>query len=121
MPAGLLYTGPYFKAALNYALTIAKPASIRILSAKHGLLELDKTVEPYNLMMGQSGSVTAEQVKQQATDQNLLGEDVIAVTGKKYFEIIEQVWPNAERPLAGRDRLGYQLQWLVNETKKAKK
>lgn len=121
MPAGLLYTGSYHKAALGYALAIAKPENIRILSAKYGLLALDKSVAPYDLKMGQEGSVSEDQVRQQAADQGLLDEQVIAVTGSKYFEVIAKVWPNAERPLAGIGGMGYQMQWLTKETKKARR
>lgn len=42
------------------------PVRVLILSALHGLVELDQVVEPYDLKMGAAGSVTAQQLRDQA-------------------------------------------------------
>lgn len=42
-----LYTGALFRLSLKYAHTLA-PDAIYILSALHGLVELDKELDPYN-------------------------------------------------------------------------
>lgn len=47
-PAARLYTGPLFRLQLELARQWAKDRDIRILSAKHGVLELDEVVRPYD-------------------------------------------------------------------------
>lgn len=46
-----LYQGDFFKKSLAYAEKIIKADNIFILSAKHGLLPLDKEIEPYNVTL----------------------------------------------------------------------
>lgn len=46
-PARDLYTGALFRGSLAYAERLA-PDAIYILSALHGLLQLDTVIEPYN-------------------------------------------------------------------------
>jgi hypothetical protein len=100
-----LYTGSYFRSCLAFALACVEPAQVRILSAKHGLLRLSETVEPYELKMGQEGSVTGAVVHAQANAQDLLRRRVIALGGCAYLEIVIGVWPHAATPLAGLDML----------------
>lgn len=45
-----LYISPLFRLNLQYARRL-KPGAIYILSAKHGLLDLDTEVEPYDLTL----------------------------------------------------------------------
>jgi len=47
-PAADLYTGPLFRLQLELARQWVKDENIRILSAKHGVVELDQVVEPYD-------------------------------------------------------------------------
>lgn len=72
-----LYTGSMFRHTYeNVARLVADDlragrgagqVRILILSAKLGLIEVDQEIEPYELKMGAAGSVTAEQVREQAT------------------------------------------------------
>jgi hypothetical protein len=48
-PAALLYQSPLFRKSLLYALGTAD--RIYILSAKHGVLQIDEVVDPYELSM----------------------------------------------------------------------
>lgn len=119
--AARLYQGSYFKACARYALSIAKPDQIRILSAKHGLLKLDEIIEPYDLRMGMKGCVTADQVREQAKAQNLLDEqDVTIVAGSDYAKVALAVWSQGKWILQGLGGMGYQIQWLSRMSKKAK-
>lgn len=81
-----LYTGSYFRAQLEWALATTPPSRIRILSAKHGILKLTDTIEPYDLRMGEPGSVTADQIAHQ------LPEDVEAITsaGQAYLQPLRE-------------------------------
>jgi hypothetical protein len=94
---------------------VVPESAIYILSAKYGLLPLDQVIAPYDLTMGQPGSVTPAQVRQQAQARMLLTEPVIALGGDPYLTICQQVWPHVQTPLRGRGsfgRFGYQLQWM---------
>lgn len=48
LPAADLYVSDLFKKSLRFARSIAPDSHIRVLSAKHGLLRLDQTIEPYD-------------------------------------------------------------------------
>ena len=64
-PAAELYTGSMFKDALRTARTMTADQNIFILSAMHGLVALDETLEPYDLKMGQTGSVSLRTIRYQ--------------------------------------------------------
>lgn len=109
----MMYTGSYHRACMRYAWSIARPEQIRILSAKYGLLQLTDVIEPYNLKMGQTGSITTVEVKKQASANGLLSEDVIALGGHLYTNICREVWPRCLTPLASVGGMGKQIQWLA--------
>ena len=96
-----MYIGKYHKFAMRYARHVAPRENIYILSAKHGLMMLDKVIEPYNLKMGDLGSIGAYTIRQQAIQFNILNESVIALGGKKYSLMVKHVWPSAQTPLIG--------------------
>lgn len=112
-PAREMYTGPYFRACLGYALAYPTRVKTLILSAKYGLVGLKDVIEPYNLTLGEKGCVTAQDVKQGAREYGVLkGVGVIALGGKRYTDLCRAVWPNCLTPLKGVGGIGYQLQWL---------
>ena len=65
--------------------------NIRILSAKHGLIKLDTIVEPYDLKMGQKGSVTSETLAEQLAETLPRNETytIDALLPKKYAAALE--------------------------------
>lgn len=63
-PARELYTGSMFKHTLAAALD--QDACVLVLSAKHGLVELDTVLEPYDVHMGQAGVVCEAKLVEQA-------------------------------------------------------
>lgn len=98
-PARDLYTGGMFRMSLAAAESEAADtgATVLILSALHGLITLDTVLAPYNVKMGDAGSVTAEQVAEQADALGMLVEnemgdrraDVYAFLPNAYFKVLD--------------------------------
>lgn len=90
--AAELYTGSMFKDALRTALSMTSEDNIRIMSAKHGLLKLDQIVEPYELKMGQPGSVSLDALRYQLRDlyeSHYLHEyDIHTLLPRAYYETL---------------------------------
>ena len=108
-PAGQLYTGSYHAACRRTADAL-QPARVLILSALHGLVELDAELAPYDVRMGQPGSVTAEQLAEQAERLGVAGaRSVVALAGQSYAEPLRAVWPALVEPLRGSRGIGEQL------------
>ncbi|WP_241032096.1 DUF6884 domain-containing protein [Rhodococcus pseudokoreensis] len=102
VPAGALYLGTFHRLCQRAARRLAPVESIRILSGRFGLLPLDTVVAPYEMRVGEPGSVTADTVHAQASAQGLLDlEDVIVLAGRDYSRIVTAVWPQARTPPAG--------------------
>lgn len=107
-----LYLGSYYRACLYYALSLVGREQIFILSAKYGLLALRDVVEPYDLKMGQKGSVTAQQISEQAVLRGVFDEKVICLGGRAYIDVMRQVWKDCVVPLEGVGGIGKQMRWL---------
>lgn len=106
-----LYTGSLFRKASAYCgLTYD---SWYILSAKHGLLEPDQWVEPYDLTLnGLSPDARrrwAEGVLAEIEQRGLDGSEFYLHAGERYSEFLAPRL-RAERPLAGLG-IGKQLAW----------
>lgn len=82
---------------------------VLVLSAKHGLLELEETLEPYSLRMGEPGSVTAGQLAQELDELRRGGHlELVPLLPRDYARELERaavkLWPFvglAPNPLAG--------------------
>ena len=111
-----LYVGSYFRACLAYALAIALAKDIFILSAKYGLIGINDQIEPYDLKMGEPGSLTVSALSDQAGFGGLFDEKVTVLGGKLYVGLCRKVWPKLEGPLEGKGGLGKQIQWMRRET-----
>jgi hypothetical protein len=114
-----LYQGAFFRATSGWARSVADERNIYIMSAKYGLLPAAKVVEPYNLRMGQAGSVTVETLRKQARALRIDKERPIVLAGKDYLAMAEQVWAGVYAPFSaqprgimpqGKSGMGYQLQ-----------
>lgn len=116
-PAYRMYVGSYFKAALEWAKTVAPPSDVYILSAKYGLIHCKEVIEPYDARMGTSSQVTtANEIMQQAQKLNLLDKDAIFCGGKDYQKILKTSLPKCRIlwdfvKLKG-GGMGYQIQWF---------
>ena len=109
-----LYIGSFHRACARAVDALATPGTtVLVLSALYGLVTLDRVLDPYDLRMGQPGSVTGDQLRAQARE---LGVDrtaeVIVLAGAAYTAAARQVWPTAAAPLEGAGGMGYQLQRL---------
>lgn len=72
-PAAELYTSANFTLMLRAARALAdnQGGRVLILSALHGLLELDAVVEPYDVKMGDRGSIAVDVLAEQVAALNL--------------------------------------------------
>lgn len=107
-----LYTGTYFRVALETAIALTRGdrSAIRILSGKHGLLELNTMLAPYEQRIDAPGAVTDATIRAQAEAQGLLAEtDVRALCGSAYVARLRKVWPHLLAPLEGVGGIGYQM------------
>lgn len=98
-PARDLYTGSMFRHTLTNVERCAAgdeaaglgPVRILILSAKYGLVQLDDVLEPYDLKMGKTGSVTAETLAEQAYALGIdYGAEVYALLPKRYLQRLDE-------------------------------
>ncbi|MCX4681642.1 hypothetical protein OG413_41305 [Streptomyces sp. NBC_01433] len=78
------------------------------------MLTLYDLIAPYNLRMGDTGSVTSEQLRQQAVDRGILDADVTVLGPRAYIEVSRTVWPQLTNPLAGARGIGEQLAKLAD-------
>ncbi|MFD7012421.1 DUF6884 domain-containing protein [Rhodococcus jostii] len=112
-PAGALYLGIYHRLCQQAALRLTPLDNIRILSGLHGLLDLGTVIAPYEMRLGEPGSVTVDTVHAQAAAQGLLdAEDVIVLGGRDYSRVVTAGWPHARTSLAGSRGIGEQQQRL---------
>ncbi|NKY89876.1 DUF6884 domain-containing protein [Nocardia veterana] len=105
-PAADLYTGSYIVMCLRAARALADDADIRILSARHGLVELAQVIEPYDTRITDTGAITAEWLCYQAAAAGLLGRPVTVLAGAAYTRLVRRVWPHAHAPLEGLPGIG---------------
>ncbi len=115
-----LYTSPLFKYGLKYALSLS-PDKIFILSAKHGLLELEKEIEPYNETLNKMPSKTIKEwadnvLKELNTKTNIKNDEFIILAGEKYRKYLLPSLSKYKLPLQGLG-IGKQLQFLKARTK----
>jgi hypothetical protein len=116
-PAALLYTSTLFNKSLLYSQTIARRTYI--LSAKHGLLNLDDTIDSYELSIKSLNSVqrtewaskVGERLKQVVTAR----DTVHLLTGREYYvpllDCFKDIRCTVSFPLQGLS-LGNRVSWL---------
>lgn len=110
-----LYVSTLFKLNLKYANSL-RPNEIYVLSAKHGLLELDREIEPYEQTLN---NLRASEIKEWANNvlqqlrsiASLEEAEFIFLAGDKYRKYLLPHIKNSVVPLQGL-RIGEQLQRL---------
>jgi len=110
MPAKDLYRSTWFRKARRYAESIGDDWFI--LSAKHGLLDKDKIIEPYNQTMNDKcknermawGNLVSLQLRDAAPHN----ARIVVLAGKHYRGFLDFQY---EAPLRGLG-IGQQLQWF---------
>jgi hypothetical protein len=110
-----MYISSLFKYNLKYAKSL-NPDTIYILSAKYGLLDLNKEIEPYNLTLNtmKSGEIKDWAIKvlnqlNKVTD--LQNDEFIFLAGENYRKYLIPHISQYKIPLEGL-RIGEQLKYL---------
>lgn len=114
-----LYISPLFKLNLQYAYSI-NPDTIYILSAKHGLLQLETEIEPYNLTLNEMKTSEVENWASGVIDQlknkaDLQTDHFIFLAGNKYRKYLIPILNSYEIPMEGMT-IGKQLKFLKRHT-----
>lgn len=98
-PARDLYTGTLFRHVLAgvtaeaeaTARDLGRPVTVLVLSAAHGLVTLNTVVAPYDVRMGGTGSVTANDVADTAADLGIgYGDEVYAFLPTAYRTVLAE-------------------------------
>ncbi|HYW93073.1 MAG TPA: hypothetical protein VFA95_11560 [Gammaproteobacteria bacterium] len=118
-PARELYQSSLFRLSLAYAERL-RPDAIHILSAKHGLVDLDQLLAPYDLTLNalpyRSVKAWAQGALEELADRYELARDVfVFLAGTKYRKYLIPELAHAEVPLEGLT-IGRQLRWLAERT-----
>lgn len=104
-----MYMGSYFKACLQWAINFADSEDhVFIISAKYGFLRLNDLIDPYDLKMGQVGSVSLDTLKKQAQLLKIEHCSVVNLAGKEYLKKIKKVFNKVDDPFEGL-RMGLKL------------
>ena len=98
-----LYVSSLFKYCLQYAISL-NPDNIYVLSAKHGLLDLEQKIEPYEQTLNKMKS---NQIKEWADKvlvqlrkvSNLKNDDFTFLAGEKYRKYLVLHISNYKIPL----------------------
>ena len=114
-----LYESPLFVHSLRYARTL-NPDKIFILSAKHGLLDLEREIEPYDVTLSK---MSASQVREWARGvleqlrkcADLRRDRFVILAGNRYRKYLLPHLASCEVPLKGLG-IGKQLQYLIRHT-----
>lgn len=117
LPARDLYCSDWFRKASAYAECAAD--EWYILSAKYGLVELDRVIAPYDKTLGKMSADKRRAWAGKVWDSLQLhlepGDQVIILAGVQYrehlIEPIRGMGCSIEIPMAGL-RIGEQLRWL---------
>lgn len=115
-----MYISDLFKKSLSYAEQLSESATIYILSAKYGLLELDQQIEPYeltlNTMNKKQRKEWTDKVLMQCKEKNIsFDEETVFLCGKKYREFLMNEFKNSSAPL-GHMGIGKQLAFYNKQT-----
>jgi hypothetical protein len=110
-----LYVSPLFRLNLEYARKL-EPDAIYILSAKHGLLDLNTEIEPYNLTLNDMPTRQVQAWAKQAVEQlkkraDLSKDHFVLLAGQKYRKFLVPSFATFEVPMQGLT-IGRQLRFL---------
>lgn len=110
-----LYVSTLFKYNLKYAKSL-NPDKIFVLSAKYGLVDLEREIEPYDKTLNNMPSTeirkwaacVINQIKKEADPKE---DEFIFLAGEKYRKYLLPQISNYQIPLEGL-KIGEQLQYL---------
>lgn len=117
-PAEQLYVSPLFKMSLAFARK-QKPDAVYVLSALHGLVKMDQTLEPYDQSFLKAGKEKREAwakstLKQLEEVADLANDKFIFMTGVQYYQDLLPRLAHYELPLKGLG-LGARMAFLKSE------
>ncbi|MFI7278543.1 DUF6884 domain-containing protein [Streptomyces sp. NPDC049879] len=107
--AGRMYVGSYHLAARRAADALTRDdqdARVLILSAKYGLLPLDRWITAYDTRPGDPDAVSGETLRHQAHDLCVAGADVTVLAGQDYVALAREAFPGVADPLGGSRGIG---------------
>ena len=111
--AGAMYVGTFHGSCRETAKALLQDGGrLYILSAAHGLLDLSTEIDPYDITVGDPGSVSADFVQAQVRERGIESAEVTVLAGSKYVALARQSWPDLEAPLAGAGGIGEMKQRL---------
>lgn len=115
-----LYISPLFKKELAYAKML-NPDKIFILSAKHGLLRLNKEIEHYDKTLNKMRSNEIKEWANLVLNQlkkltDLKNDEFIFLAGNNYRKFLLPEIEHYNIPMQGLS-FGKQLQWLTKRNK----
>ena len=115
-----LYISPLFRMNLQYAEQFA-PSKIFILSAKYGLIDVDKEIEPYNLTLNnmtvkERKTWAAKVLSQLREHCSLIQDHFVFLAGQNYRQYLIPYLKSYEISLKGLT-IGKQLQFLKEKTR----
>ena len=115
-----LYTSTLFKLNLQYARKL-KPHNIFVLSAKHGLISLDRIIAPYDVTLNnmpvKERKAWSRKVLRQIHEYcNIEQDHFIFLAGERYRQDLLPHLKSYEIPLKGLS-IGKQLQFLKQQLK----
>jgi hypothetical protein len=116
-PAIAMYVGNLFVKMRDWAVSITTLDRIMILSAKHGLIKSTKVLEPYDIRMGEKGSITLTDLTEQVSFFGLGGSHVITCLSTDYDVMLRKTGLTYHNIAQGRS-LGYLMQHLTRITRK---
>ena len=110
-----MYISSLFKYSLLYAKKL-NPTNIFILSAKYGVLDLNKIIKPYEETLSDKNIYDkkrwAYKCYKQLEEKNIdFNEEAIWLCGNNYNQYLSQKFKNNKFPLANL-RMGYRLKYL---------
>ena len=113
-----LYISPLFRFNLSYAKSL-KPDKIFILSAEHGLLELDEEIDSYDKTLNRMRIIERREWGEQVLEKlkrkvDLDKDEFVFLAGKKYREFLTPSIKSYYVPMRGMG-IGKQLSFLKKE------
>ena len=116
-----LYISPLFKLNLKFAKSL-KPDKMFILSAEHGLLSLDKRIEPYDKTLNDMPTKEVKRwarkvIRQLGRVANFRKDQITLLAGERYRRYLIPNFTNYMVPLEGLG-IGKQLEYLKKKTSK---
>ena len=120
-----MYVGNYVQLCLAYAQTFTTQDNIYILSAKYGVLPLEKVIEPYNKTLNNMNIEEKQDWKnmviKQLEDIGINKDtEVVFICGTNYYTLLEDYFTNYKLPLP-KQGIGVQQQFMIEELKEYNK